>query len=291
MATRSLPVVHRFRASLLPVNAYVVEFETGVVVVDSTLGVSDGRALGARVDALAKPLRAVLVTHAHPDHYGALTALLEGRADVPVVATAGVAHAIARDDPAKEQILRPMFGDEWARARTFPTRTAVDGERLTFDGATFRVIDLGPGESPHDSLWVLDGGAPGGSPRAFVGDLVYAHMHGYLADGHYAAWLRNIERVRRELPPDTLVYMGHGEPGPAGPLLDWQAEYIRRFVAAVRAAGPTEAEGDAPSQAAAQQAITQTVTQRMQAYLPSDDLLFLMQLSVPPMRERLAADA
>ena len=53
------------------VNAYLVETGEGVAVaVDGTLAVSDGRALRERVRSLGKPLLAVLVTHAHPDHYG-----------------------------------------------------------------------------------------------------------------------------------------------------------------------------------------------------------------------------
>src|SRR5215510_3281879 len=77
------PLVHRFRASLFPVNAYLLELADGIVVIDSTLGMSDGRALRARVDATDKPLRAVIVTHTHPDHYGGLTALLEGSEGAP----------------------------------------------------------------------------------------------------------------------------------------------------------------------------------------------------------------
>ena len=45
----TFPVVHRFEASLLPVNAYLVELPDEVIVIDSTLGMSDGRALRARV--------------------------------------------------------------------------------------------------------------------------------------------------------------------------------------------------------------------------------------------------
>ena len=161
--------VHRFEASLFPVNAYLVETDTSVIVVDATLGVSDGKTLRSRVEALRKPLGAIIITHAHPDHYGGVAALL-GDADVPVYAVAGVNDVIRRDDAAKEQILRPMFGDEWPATRRFPSRIVQGGERVTIADAVFAVTDLGPGESPHDSLWRLESDA---APRAFVGDLVY----------------------------------------------------------------------------------------------------------------------
>src|SRR5262249_9344301 len=121
--------VHRFEARLFPVNAYLVETSTSVVVVDATLGVSDGKTLRSRVEALKKPLAAVIVTHAHPDHYGGVAALL-GDADVPVYAVAGVNDAIRRDDAMKEEILRPMFGDEWPAVRRFPDRLVHGGERM-----------------------------------------------------------------------------------------------------------------------------------------------------------------
>ncbi|MEP6729423.1 MAG: MBL fold metallo-hydrolase [bacterium] len=270
------PIIHRFQASLFPVNAYLVETRDGVVIIDSTLGVSDGRALRARADALGKPIVAVIVTHAHPDHYGAITSLL-GDLDVPILAVAGVNDVIRRDDAIKEQILRPMFGDEWAQRRTFPNRTVRDGERIELAGATFRVIDLGPGESPHDSIWLLESGQD--IIAAFGGDLAYGHMHGYLADGEYAAWLDNIARAREALGADTMLYIGHGEPGPAGRLLDWQELYIRTFVDALGADARTSID-DAH--------LTARVTEVMQRLLPSEDLLFLMQLSVPPMRRVLA---
>jgi hypothetical protein len=69
--------------------------------------------------------------------------------DVPVFATGGVAQVIRRDDPIKEQILRPMFGDEWAAQRTFPNQTVADGELVSLDEIRLRVTDLGPSESPQ----------------------------------------------------------------------------------------------------------------------------------------------
>jgi glyoxylase-like metal-dependent hydrolase (beta-lactamase superfamily II) len=275
MSAKDQVTVHRFQGSLFPVNAYLVETATGVVVVDSTLGVSEGRELRRRVDALKKPLAAVLITHSHPDHYGGLTSLLDG-ADVPIYAVAGVNDVIRRDDASKEQILRPMFGDEWPAARTFPNRTVRDGERLSVADAVFVVTDLGPGESAHDSLWRLESS---GVPQAFVGDLVFSHMHAYLADGFYDRWLANLERAKREFPTDTTLFMGHGEPVTGLAILDWQVTYIERFLDVLRSAVEMDGlQGDA---------LADAVTARMKEFLPSDDLLFLMRLSIEPMRARL----
>lgn len=252
------------------VNAYLVETGEGVVAVDGTLTVSDGRALRARFESLSKPLLAVLITHSHPDHYGGIVELLGGD-DVPVVATEGVDSVIRRDDAVKEQILRPMFGDEWPSNRTFPNRTVSDGERLDFAGAEFTVVDLGPSESPHDSIWLL------GDDRrtVFLGDQVYDGKHAYLADCFYEKWLGNIERLRDELPADATLHVGHG--GPVAPAhFDRQREYVETFLDAVRTADWSQPD-----------AAKAAVVERMTRLLPTDELQFLMELSIEPVATSL----
>jgi glyoxylase-like metal-dependent hydrolase (beta-lactamase superfamily II) len=262
--------VHRHVASAMPVNAYLVETPAGVVVVDSTLTVSDARAVRERADDLGKPLRAVLITHAHPDHYAGSVELV-GSGDVPIVAIEGVDAVIRRDDEIKDGIIRPMFGDEWPRERRFPNQIVTDGESIDFDGVRFTVMDLGPGESPHDSIWLV------GDDRqvAFAGDTAYQHTHGYLADGFWESWLGNIGRLRSELPPDARVHFGHGEPEGAA-ALEWQEGYIKAFLEAIHHADWSDPE--------AAQAV---VVQHMTHYLPEGQLQFLMELSVEPVAAKL----
>jgi glyoxylase-like metal-dependent hydrolase (beta-lactamase superfamily II) len=98
-------------------------------------------------------------------------------------------------------------------------------------------------------------------------------MHAYLADGFHAQWLENIERARSQFDPETVFYVGHGSPA-APALLDWQAAYIRTLLDAVQAVDPGESSD----------AAVRDVTLRMKSFLDTDDLLFLMQLSVPALQ-------
>jgi glyoxylase-like metal-dependent hydrolase (beta-lactamase superfamily II) len=274
VAGMTWPLIHRFGATGggTPVNAYVLEGAAGTVVVDATLLVPDARALRERVDALGKPLLGVVVTHAHPDHYGGLAELTRGL-DVPVFATAGVIDVIRRDDAVKEQILRPTFGDDWAAERRFPDTAIADGETLRLDGIALRATDLGPGESPHDSIWTL----AGDDRTVFTADVAYDRKHGYLADGFHAEWLANIGRLRRELPAGATLHPGHGEPCGLE-VLDWQEGYISTALDAVR-----EADWSRPEEA------QRTAMERIRAYLPADELRFLVELSLEPLARQLGA--
>jgi glyoxylase-like metal-dependent hydrolase (beta-lactamase superfamily II) len=239
-------------------------------VIDSTLTLSDARALSARVDELDKPLLGVVITHTHPDHYGGLGELLGGR-DIPVFAAAGVAEAIRRDDPVKEEILRPMFGEEWAHERVFPNEEVGDGQSVTLNGIALTVVNLGPGESPRDSVWSLDS-----DPRqVFSGDVAYDRRHCYLADGFHEGWLANIERLRAELPRGATLHPGHGEPC-GTEVLDWQAGYIDAFLAAINDADWSDRDS-----------ARRVVVGRMRDYLPTGELQFLMELSIDPLVEQL----
>jgi len=227
------PTVHQVTASAqgLSVNGYIVEGRHGLVVVDSALTVSDTKALRARVDALGKPLLAILLTHGHPDHYNGVSGLVKERpSPVPVFATAAVARVIRTDDAAKQRQWQPVFGAEWPSERTFPDHEVRDGQKMTFDGMTFVVHELGPSESHADSYWEL----LGPERAAFVGDQVLNGSHAYTNDGHTAAWLAHLERLSRELGAVKRIYPGHGPVGDAS-LFTWEKQYLTAYRTEVEA--------------------------------------------------------
>lgn len=279
LAARPHPTVHRFTIgeSGILANGYLVEGPTGVVAVDSALTVSGARGLRAQLDATGKPLLAVLLTHGHPDHYNGVGALVDGRGDVPILATAAVAQVIAESDAAKEAQWRPVFGDEWPARRVFPNRVVRDGETVTFDGIAYTVHDLGPGESHADSLWIMESDAR----DAFVGDEAFDGMHSYLSDGHGAAWLRNLDRLERELAGVRTVYPGHGAPGGLE-LLGRERAYLVAYREELREIAPAGAATLTPEQKKA-------LAAAMQARYPDAKVTFLIELGADPTAADLAA--
>lgn len=271
------PVVHVHSAGAEGIfaNAYLVETEQSVVAVDALLTVPDAMALRARVDELGKPLRAVLLTHGHPDHYNGVRVLV-GDDEVPVYSTPGVSRVIERDDAAKEAQWRPMFGDAWPAERRFPDRLVADGEAVEIDGVRFVVRDVGPAESDHDSFWLLEGE----SRAAFVGDLVFNEVHAYLADGNTGPWLDVLDRMEAELAGVEVLYPGHGDSGGLE-LIDAQRSYLRHYrtrVAELAAGRPSLTE-----EATAQ------LVEEMKSFWPTDRLEFLIGLGADPVAAELAA--
>jgi glyoxylase-like metal-dependent hydrolase (beta-lactamase superfamily II) len=254
----------------MPVNSFLIHGPDGLVVVDGMLTVSDAALVRRAIDDADRPLAGVVITHPHPDHYAGLWHVI-GDDEVPIVATRAVDEVIRRDDPIKNDIVGPMMGAEWPTTRLFPNQAVDSGDQVRPGGLSLEVEALGPGESHFDSLWWLDSGT------VFAGDIAYNRMHAYLADGQWDHWLRTLSRLDRELPTEVTLHVGHG---PAGgkELLASQRRYIEAFVAAVaQHADAIEAGDHAP------------VVDAMKELLPSDDLLFLMDLSIEPVHAVIAA--
>jgi glyoxylase-like metal-dependent hydrolase (beta-lactamase superfamily II) len=225
--------VHAYTAGApgLFVNSYLIETESGVVVVDTNLLTPDIAALKARIAAVGKPLSGIFITHGHPDHFNGVFELVRDNDDVPVYATTAVAKTIHDVADAKRAQWRPVYGDQWPAHTAYPTAELADGQVVVFDGLTITAREVGAAESHADSYLLAR--PVDGRPVAFIGDLAFHGTHPYTADGHTGAWLRALDRLDTDLADAARLYPGHG--APTGPeLFAHQRRYLLYYREVVR---------------------------------------------------------
>jgi glyoxylase-like metal-dependent hydrolase (beta-lactamase superfamily II) len=273
------PVVHTYRAaeSGLYVNSYLVEGTSGVVVVDTNLLVSDIEALQARLRALRKPLLAIFVTHAHPDHFNGVLSLVKDK-EVPVYATSGVGRAIEEIADVKRAQWLPAYGAEWPAETYYANSLLADGAQIQLDDMSFTVREVGPAESHADSYLLM--AANGSAPIAFTGDLAFHGTHPYTADGHSGAWLVALDVLSSELAGIGTLYPGHGDP--AGPdLLAAQRRYLLYYRELIRRLSGGEA--------VLSETAKSELSTALRAFLPDAPLTWMIELGADAVAAELAA--
>jgi glyoxylase-like metal-dependent hydrolase (beta-lactamase superfamily II) len=82
--------------------------------------VSESKSLKARLDAIGKPLLAVILTHPHPDHVAGVTSLAESSRDNPIIALKSVDDLIRSSEEFKRAYWTPVFKEEWISKWTPP---------------------------------------------------------------------------------------------------------------------------------------------------------------------------
>lgn len=274
------PIVHTYRAaeSGLYVNSYLIEGESGVVVIDTSLLVSDIEALRARLHALRKPLLAILVTHAHPDHFNGILSLVKDK-EVPVYAATGVGRVITEIADAKRAQWSPVYGAEWPADTYYPNSLLADGAQVQLDEMSFTVREVGPAESHADSYLLMK--ANGSTTVAFTGDLAFHGTHSYTADGHSGAWLAALDNLTSELAGTGTLYPGHGDPAGLGLLAD-QRRYLLYYRELIRRLSGGEA--------ALADAAKSELSTALQAFLPDAPLTWMIELGADAVAAELAVN-
>ena len=199
-------------------NCYVVRSDLGAaeaVVVDPS---GDATELRLTLARLGTRCAAILVTHGHWDH-------LVGVADL-AAGTGAPVHM-----PEGERALLERPGELAPVGAGYPAHvpevTLVGGETVDLAGVAFEVLSV-PGHSPAHLAYYADG-------CLFSGDVLFAGSVGRV-DIPGADWETLIGSIRmlvERLPPDTVVYPGHG---PITPLRDELAR--NPFLAELRAERP-----------------------------------------------------
>lgn len=187
-------------------NAGFVVTGEGVVVFDALGTPPLGDALLRAIRAITdQPIRRVIVSHYHADHFYGLQAFKAAGAEV-------WAHASAKpylesEAPAlrlqeRRTSLAPWVDDS---ARIVHPDVWVAGDTsFELGGLTFRVYHVGPAHTPEDlGLVVPQEGV------FFAGDLMFGGRIPFVGEADSKAWLAAIDKLQKE-PPRVLVG-GHGE--------------------------------------------------------------------------------
>ncbi len=179
-------------------NAYIVS-ATGsarAVIVDPG---EEAERLLATARELGVEIEAILVTHCHFDHIGAVAA---------------VAHATGAPVYCPE-IERPVLADipSWTPPGFGPfesyeaDETVAGGERLSLAGLEIDVL-FTPGHSPGHVTYAI--GSPA-QPALLSGDVLFQGSVGRvdLPGGDWNVLERSIASLVRAFPAETIVYPGH----------------------------------------------------------------------------------
>lgn len=200
--------IHSYTSSepMLKVNAFIVETPKELVIVDTTLTMSDSKALKQKADSLGKPLAGIILTHGHPDHIAG-TYNVSPKGNIPIYALPSVKKLMEETEEAKHKQWSAMFGSEWIPRWVYPNQLVQDGDTVKIAGLNFTVLDIGSGgDCDANSLWLLEDE----NKTAFIGDFIYNNNHTYMNDGSVLRWLANLERYSPVLEDFKTYLVGHG---------------------------------------------------------------------------------
>jgi hydroxyacylglutathione hydrolase len=200
-------------------NCYLVR--SGLTATDAAVidpGAEADRILAA-LDRAGARCGAILLTHSHFDHIGAL-AELAAQTGAPVWLPEAEEDVFARPDA--------YFGTFGVSIRGFagPSTLLAGGETIDAVGIAFEVTHV-PGHSPGHVAYYAEG-------ALFSGDVLFSGSVGRvdLPGGDWESLLTSIRSLAEAYPPETVVHSGHG------PATTLGAELARNpFLAELRARG------------------------------------------------------
>ena len=187
-------------------NAGFVITREGVVVFDALGTPALGKEL---LDAIREitlvPIRRVIVSHYHADHFYGLAAFKKAGAEIWAqrAARGYLASEAAQQRLAeRRQSLAPWVG---ADMRLVPADRWLDRETsFQLDGLTFRIFPVGPAHTPEDLAMAVEE-----ENVLFVGDLIFSGRVPFVGEADSKAWIAAIDRIA-EFKPKVMI-PGHGD--------------------------------------------------------------------------------
>lgn len=194
---------------MIRANCYLIWNDTACVLIDPG---DDEQRIEAAVEQVGKPLKAILLTHGHFDHVGAVKALTKRYPQVPVMIGAEDEELLLEP----ERVYRGMLSSIPDQLHLQADRLLADGDTIDISGMHFTVIST-PGHTKGSVCYLYE-------DAVFSGDTLFRGTCGrcdfYGGNSHA---MRDSLAKLAALEGDRPVYPGHEDETS----LDWERKYNR----------------------------------------------------------------
>lgn len=178
-------------------NCYIVgsEAHNHVVIIDP--GAEGSQLVQLLQDRQLEP-QAILLTHGHSDHIGAVQALVDTY-KIPVYI-----HKRDKEFLSNSELNLSAFNGLHFTVSCDDLREVKQGDQLVFDDIAFKVLET-PGHTPGGICFYQPG-------LVFVGDTLFRDSVGRtdFPNGSFEDLIASIKKQLFVLPDQTVVYPGHG---------------------------------------------------------------------------------
>jgi glyoxylase-like metal-dependent hydrolase (beta-lactamase superfamily II) len=185
--------IYRIPTGPLETNGYVVEIDDKVIIIDPSINPVE---IIEKVKEITDTPMAILLTHAHFDHYLGIYDIFKAFGELPLYA-----------HPKAEMLLR---NTEYSGASMMNISDPYEGSFIPLEEGKFSLSPFEydifhvPGHSPG-SVAIFDG------ENCFTGDALFAGSIGRTDFGYssHEELINSITKKLLTLPDDTIIWPGH----------------------------------------------------------------------------------
>jgi glyoxylase-like metal-dependent hydrolase (beta-lactamase superfamily II) len=212
------------------VNTYWLPSSKGLVIIDFQRDTGSARQAIAQIQSTGKPVAAMLLTHAHPDHIGGIDEFQRAFPGVPLYASQATINEIKLDTLGYQKMGKAFLKDVAPERYPLPDKLLKLRDVLRIGDLTIESREWGASESPSATVFYVPQ-----HQALFAGDLVGNKVTDFLLGEATGAWLEQLRKFPAAYPKAKTLYPGHGAPGDARTLIAAQEKYLQDFRVEVRA--------------------------------------------------------